>query len=40
MKISFIGSGSVTCSTAFMLGIKNICNEIVLLDIIKQILII
>ncbi len=33
MKISFIGSGSVTCSTAFMLGIKNICNEIVLLDI-------
>lgn len=33
MKISFIGSGSVTCSTAFMLGIKNICDEIVLLDI-------
>ena len=33
MKISFIGSGGVACSTAFMLGIKNICDEIVLLDI-------
>ena len=33
MKVSFIGSGSVASSTAFMLGIKNVCDEIVLLDI-------
>ena len=33
MKIGFIGSGSVACNTAFILGIKNICDEIVLLDI-------
>lgn len=33
MKIGFIGSGSVACNTAFILGIKNVCDEIVLLDI-------
>ncbi|MBR2141508.1 MAG: hypothetical protein IJ853_04080 [Rickettsiales bacterium] len=33
IKISFIGSGAVASSTAFISGINKICNEIVLLDI-------
>lgn len=36
MKISFIGAGGVGCSTAFASGLKNLCNEIVLIDLYKD----
>lgn len=36
MKISFIGSGGVACSTAFAVGLKGLFNEIVMLDLYKD----
>ncbi len=33
MKVSFIGSGGVACTTAFALSFKNFFNEMVMLDI-------
>ena len=36
MKISFIGSGGVACSTAFAVGLKGLASEIVMLDINKN----
>ncbi|MDD2839701.1 MAG: hypothetical protein PHY80_01045 [Rickettsiales bacterium] len=37
MKISFLGSGGVGCTTAFTSGINsNICNEIVMFDILED----
>lgn len=33
MKISFIGSGGVACTTAFATGLKGLFNEIVMLDL-------
>lgn len=33
MKISFIGSGGVACTTAFAMGLKGLFNEIVMLDL-------
>jgi len=36
MKISFIGSGGVACTTAFAVGLKGLFNEIVMLDVYKD----
>ncbi len=36
MKISFIGSGGVACTTAFTVGLKGLFNEMVMLDIYKD----
>ena len=36
MKISFLGSGGVGCTTAFASGINNICDEIVMFDILPN----
>lgn len=36
MKISFIGSGGVACTTAFTVGLKGLFNEMVMLDIFKD----
>ena len=33
MKVSFIGSGGVACTTAFALSFKDFFNEMVMLDI-------
>lgn len=36
MKISFVGSGGVACSTAFAVGLKGLFDEIVMLDLYKD----
>lgn len=36
MKISFLGSGGVGCTTAFASGINGICDEIVMFDILED----